>query len=183
MDASARLVLCMCVLLFVTQVRSSYIPSKMNRTINTILLQHYKNQRMERYDGKPVFPRPLFGKVQEVKKVFVGGILETYNRLLNKVLEQLPTPGPKVDSSDTIRNDLKYILKMVQDLRDNHFKEQAKLVDELQSLHNIPTDNKVIQSKALGELPWLYEEASSMANHGRKTRRRRFSQTNATKKL
>uniref|UniRef100_A0AAV2ISY6 Interferon gamma n=1 Tax=Knipowitschia caucasica TaxID=637954 RepID=A0AAV2ISY6_KNICA len=159
MDASARLVLCMCVLLFVTQVRSSYIPSKMNRTINTILLQHY------------------------VKKVFVGGILETYNRLLNKVLEQLPTPGPKVDSSDTIRNDLKYILKMVQDLRDNHFKEQAKLVDELQSLHNIPTDNKVIQSKALGELPWLYEEASSMANHGRKTRRRRFSQTNATKKL
>ncbi|KAK7896789.1 hypothetical protein WMY93_022114 [Mugilogobius chulae] len=186
MDATARAVLFVCALLLVAQVRSSHIPATMNRTIQS-LRQHYKIPRSERYNGKPVFSKePLAGRENEVKKLFLGGILETYGKLLNKMLEQLPTPSPSVDtpanananantdSNVTVRTGLKSILKMVQNLK-RGYEEQAKLGDELISLQNIATDNLVVQSKALAELPWLFEEASTLRNNDRKRRRRRHT--------
>uniref|UniRef100_A0A3B4AT27 Interferon gamma n=1 Tax=Periophthalmus magnuspinnatus TaxID=409849 RepID=A0A3B4AT27_9GOBI len=158
MDAMGRVVLCVCVLLFMAQVRSSHIPREMNRTLQD-LRHHY------------------------VRKVFLGGILETYDTLLKKMLEKLPTPGPNMDSpanansntgsSDTVRNGLSYILDKVNTLKDKHYQEQEKLLTKLQSLRNITTDDLVVQSKALAELPWLYEEASSLVNNDKRRRRRR----------
>ncbi|KAJ0012678.1 hypothetical protein NQD34_017012 [Periophthalmus magnuspinnatus] len=181
MDAMGRVVLCVCVLLFMAQVRSSHIPREMNRTLQD-LRHHYKIPKKERYNGEPVFPRETF-KVKEVRKVFLGGILETYDTLLKKMLEKLPTPGPNMDSpanansntgsSDTVRNGLSYILDKVNTLKDKHYQEQEKLLTKLQSLRNITTDDLVVQSKALAELPWLYEEASSLVNNDKRRRRRR----------
>ncbi|XP_072310016.1 interferon gamma-like [Eucyclogobius newberryi] len=192
MDATTRVVLSLCVLLFVAQVRSSHIPKDMNRTIENLRL-YYKIPVLERYNGKPVFSRePLSGDIKEVKKVYLGGILEMYGKLFNKMLDQLPTPGPSVDStanadakdgsSDTrasVRTGLKYIREMVHKLK-GRYREQVKVVDELKSLQNIETDNSVNQGKALRELMWLYEEASSLLNDKEKKRRRR--QTLAKKK-
>lgn len=42
-------------------------------------------------------------------------------------------------------------------------------------------DNFVVQSKALWELPWLYEEASSISNDAKMQRRRRRRQTRKLK--
>ncbi|NP_001347644.1 interferon gamma 1 precursor [Boleophthalmus pectinirostris] len=189
MDATGRVALCVCVLLFVAQVRSSHIPRTMNQTLQR-LRRHYKIPNTERYNGTPVFSRDPF-KAKEVKKVFMGGILETYDTLLHRMMEQLPTSGPSVDSpananantdsNGTVRNDLSYILGKVQALKNLHYKEQKDLLDRLQTLHNITTDNLMVQSKALGELPWFYEEASSLVNNEKKRRRRRHTQR-ATKR-
>uniref|UniRef100_A0A8C3G8C8 Interferon gamma n=1 Tax=Cyclopterus lumpus TaxID=8103 RepID=A0A8C3G8C8_CYCLU len=173
MVTTVRAVVCLSLWLVVCQVRGSYIPPKMNRTIYN-LLQHYKIPSRERFNGKPVFSRdPLAGKM-EAKRVFMGGVLETYEKLIGQMLKQLPTPTPQTAGSNETQ--LSYILKKVQELRKHRYQEQEKLLQELRDLKHIQMDNLVVQSKALWELPWLYEEASSLYEikmERRKRRRRR----------
>ncbi|KAM6961892.1 interferon gamma-like [Tautogolabrus adspersus] len=186
MVATARAVVCLSFCLAVCQVRGSHIPVEMNRTIQN-LLQHYRIPREERYNRKPVFSRePLTGKM-EAQKVFMGGVLETYEKLLGHMLKQLPTPSPLTTelpnailihdagtgTNKDVRVKLSYILKKVQDLRRHRYQEQEKLLQNLQALKHIEMENLVVQSKALWELPWLYEEASSLSDNIIKQRRRR----------
>ncbi|XP_076578573.1 interferon gamma-like [Chaetodon auriga] len=195
MVATARAVVFLCLWLAVCQVRGSHIPVKMNRTIQN-LLQHYRISPKDRFDGRPVFSRePLTAKM-EAKRVFMGGVLETYEKLIGHMMKQLPTQSPQTASSNMdpasaviptagtaggagtgagvdVRKELGYILKKVQELRKQRYHEQEKLLQGLQSLRHIQMDNFVIQSKALWELPWLYEEASSLPDNTEMQRRRR----------
>ncbi|XP_078099144.1 interferon gamma-like [Sander vitreus] len=196
MVATARAVVCLSLWLSVCQIQCSYIPPRMNKTIQD-LLQHYSIPARERYNGKPVFSKePLTGKM-EGKRVFMGGVLETYEKLIGQMLKQQPTPTPQTagsngrlasaaagtGSDDSVRTGLNYILKMVQDLKKHHYHEQEKLLQELNALEHIKLDNRVVQSKALWELLWLYEEASSLndANKLRRRRRRRRRQARRVK--
>ncbi|XP_070710108.1 interferon gamma-like [Pempheris klunzingeri] len=178
MVAAARAVVCLSLWLSVCQVRGSHIPVRMNRTIQN-LLQYYTITPKERFDGKPVFSRePLSGRT-EVKMIFMGAVLETYEKLIGQMLKNLPTASPQtVGSTDRpgtagvaegetvkdVRTELSYVLKRVQDLRRQDYQEEEKVLQGLLSLKHIKMDNAVIQSKALWELPWLYEEASSLPN-------------------
>ncbi|KAK9525962.1 hypothetical protein VZT92_016627 [Zoarces viviparus] len=190
MVATAKAVVCLSLWLIVCQVRGAYIPLKMNRTINN-LLQHYKIPQRERFDGKPVFSIPPLAGKMEAKRVFMGGVLETYEKLLGQMLKELPTPTPQtagsnkipaaavtsrggeVGAGEDVRTELSYILKMVQELKKHRYQEQEKLLQELRALKHIQMDNLKVQSKALWELPWLYEEASSLYDIKMERRRRR----------
>ncbi|XP_041637030.1 interferon gamma-like [Cheilinus undulatus] len=186
MVLTVRAVACLCLCLTVCQVRGSHIPAEMNRTIQN-LLQHYRIPREERYNRKPVFSRePLTGKT-ESQRVFMGGVLETYEKILGLMLNQLPTPSPvtnqlpnagaandaETGGNEDLRPKLNFILKKVHDLRKNEYQEQERLLQNLDALKNIKMENNVVQSKALWELPWLYEEASSLSKAHRQERRRR----------
>ncbi|KAI3366968.1 hypothetical protein L3Q82_009249, partial [Scortum barcoo] len=186
MVATARAVVWLTLWLCVCQIRGSHIPPKMNRTIHN-LLQHYRITSKERFLGGPVFSREaLDGKV-EAKMVFMGGVLETYEKLIGHMLKQLPTPSPQTAGSAVtstggnaeagaggdVREELTYILGNIQELRKHHYKEQDKILQELRRLKHIQVDNAVIQSKALWELPWLYQEASSLPSTQERRRRRR----------
>ncbi|XP_037616259.1 interferon gamma-like [Sebastes umbrosus] len=201
MVAAARAVVCLSVWLSVCQVSGSHIPVKMNKTIHN-LLQHYNIPRKERFNRKPIFSRePLAGKM-EGKKMFMGAVLETYEKLISHMLNQLPTPTPQTTGSNKlsataigtpaagtpaagiasggevgadgdVRKELSYILNMVKELKEKRFLEQEKILHELKALKHIQMDDLVVQSKALWELPWLYEEASSLNNTMKSERRRR----------
>ncbi|XP_042367435.1 interferon gamma-like [Plectropomus leopardus] len=191
MVATTRAVVCLSLWLSVCQVGGSHIPQEMNRTIQN-LLQHYKISATDRFNGKPVFSRePLTGKM-EAKRVFMGGVLETYVNLLEQMLKQLPTQSPptaennqlpesaagtasdgQVAADGDVRKELNFILRKVKDLRKHRYHEQEKLLKELSNLKEIKMDNRIVQSKALWELPWLYEEASSLYDIQRERRRRR----------
>nr|ADP55200.1 interferon gamma [Hippoglossus hippoglossus]ADP55201.1 interferon gamma [Hippoglossus hippoglossus] len=183
--------LCLCV----CQVRGSHIPEKMNRTIQN-LLRTYNIGALERYNGTPVFPRePLVDSMEKShlssaeKMTFMGGVLETYEKLFGQMLEQRPNLTPPtaggregLDSAanavpgagdDEVRTDLMYILGKIQDLRRHRYQEQSKLLQRLHDLGKVQMDDRTIQSKALGELPWLYAEASSLSSIKKQTRRRR----------
>ncbi|GLD48210.1 interferon gamma 1 precursor [Lates japonicus] len=168
----------------------------MNRTIQN-LLQHYRIPLKEKFNGKPVFNTESSADRMETKRVFMGGVLETYEKLIGQMLKELPTPSPQTagssneglasaitagpgTASDTrseaggdVRMDLNYILTKVQELKRHKYQEQDKLLQRLQALKHIQMDNFVIQSKALWELPRLYEEASSLPDDIRMQRRRR----------
>ncbi|NP_001347663.1 interferon gamma 1 precursor [Lates calcarifer] len=194
--ATMRAVVCLALCLSVCQVRGSHITAKMNRTIQN-LLQHYRIPLKEKFNGKPVFDRGPLADRMETKRVFMGGVLETYEKLIGQMLKELPTPSPHTagssneglasaitagpgTTSDTrseeggdVKMELNYILKKVQDLKRHKYQEQDKLLQRLQALKHIQMDNFVIQSKALWELPRLYEEASSLPDDIRMQRRRR----------
>nr|AIK66530.1 interferon gamma [Dicentrarchus labrax] len=186
MVAMARAVVCLFLWLSVCQVRSSHINVEMNRTIQN-LLQHYKIRNVERFDGKPVFSRNALAGKMEMKKLFMGAVLETYEKLIDKMLKQLPTSSPQTtgsndgpassvtaaDASGDVRTGLKYILNKIKMLRQHRYREQGVLLQELQTLQHIQMDKHVVQSKALWELPWLYEEASSLSDEMQRRRRRR----------
>ncbi|XP_034719032.1 interferon gamma-like [Etheostoma cragini] len=198
MVATARAVVCLSFWLSVVQVRGSYIPPMMNKTIQD-LLRHYSISPKERFNGKPVFSKePLTGKM-EGKRVLMGGILDTYEKLIGQMLKQQPTPTPQTAGSHerltpaaagsasdgSVRWGLNYILQRVQVLRKNYYQEQKTLLQKLKALDEIKLDNRVVQSKALWELPWLYEEASSLNDtiklERRMRRRRRRRQARKVK--
>ncbi|XP_044042598.1 interferon gamma-like [Siniperca chuatsi] len=203
MVAMARAVVCLSLWLCVCQISGFHMPEKINRTIQN-LLQHYKIPPKERFNGRPVFSRePLAGKT-EAKMVFMGGVLETYEKLIGHMLKQQPTSSPQTAGNDQrpasavtpaastasdaeagaggkVRMELSYILKKIQDLRKHNYHEQEKLLKGLQALNHIQMDNFVVQSKALWELPWLYEEASSLTENIRMQRRRRRRQARRVK--
>ncbi|XP_054653367.1 interferon gamma 1 [Dunckerocampus dactyliophorus] len=155
----ARTMLCVCVFLFASRVTASHIPSKMNRAIQN-LLQHYIPVK-ERFNGRPVFSRELLGTRLEAKGVLISAVLQTYNELIERMLKELPA---QTASTSGVRSELSYILKRVQELRRFRFQEQDTLLKGLEGFRHIQMDNALIQSKALWELPWLYQEASSLAD-------------------
>ncbi|NP_001347651.1 interferon gamma [Maylandia zebra] len=200
MATTVRAAVCLCLWLFACQVRGSHIPAEMNRTIQS-LLQHYKISSREKYDGKPVFPSDQNKKI-ETKLIFMGGVLESYEKLLGHMLKQLPTPSPQIAVSNAqpgsaitpassspnnaglvagrdVRSELNYILKKVQELKKRRYHEQEKLLQGLQTLRDIKMNDRIIQSKALWQLPQLYEEASSLPEIKIQRRRRRRRQTKA----
>ncbi|XP_061770417.1 interferon gamma-like isoform X2 [Nerophis ophidion] len=164
--AMARTTLCVCVCLLASQVATSHVSEKMNRTIQN-LLQHYIPAR-ERFNRRPVFSRELLGTKLEAKELLLSAALQTYEELVQHMLKELPG-----EESVDVRADLSYILERVQHLRRFRFQEQDKLLDGLHTFRHVMVDNELIQSKALWELPWLYEEASSLANKRRQRRRRK----------
>uniref|UniRef100_A0A3Q2EHZ7 Interferon gamma n=1 Tax=Cyprinodon variegatus TaxID=28743 RepID=A0A3Q2EHZ7_CYPVA len=162
-------VVCIFMWLSVCQVSGAFIPNELNRTLQN-LMQHYKISNQDFFNQKPVFPRePLKGNA-ELKMVYMYGVLEEYEKLLGHMLKQLPTPSPQLatsgtrtaslSSSDEIRSNLMKVLSKMQELKRNNYKEQA-------------VGNFKVQSKALSELTWIYEEASSLADDKRRRRRRR----------
>ncbi|XP_029283886.1 interferon gamma-like [Cottoperca gobio] len=181
MVAAAKALVCLSLWLSVCHIRGAFIPVNMNKTIQN-LLQYYKIGENERFNGKPVFSRePLYGKM-EAKRVFMVGVLETYERLIEQMLRQLPTPSPQTALAGTasgsegeaggdVRTELSYILKKIQYLRKYRYQEQEKLLQSLKTLKHIQMDNSVVQSKALWELPWLYEEASMLNDNINRQRR------------
>ncbi|XP_035468649.2 interferon gamma [Scophthalmus maximus] len=197
MVSTARAVLCLCVWLSACPVQGSHVSARMNRTIQNLLL-HYKIPPKDRFNGKPVFSRePLAGKV-ETKKLFMVGVLETYEKLIGQMLTHLPTPNPPTTgihvrlgaataaatapgAGGEVGKELNFILKKVQELRKHRYQEQSELLQGLEALGKIQMDNFVVQSKALWELPWLYEEASSISNDAKMQRRRRRRQTRKLK--
>ncbi|KAM9334901.1 interferon gamma [Symphorus nematophorus] len=197
MVATVRAVVCLCLWLAVCQVRGSHIPVRMNRTIQN-LLQHYRIEDKERFNGKPVFSRELLSGKMEAKMLFMGGVLETYEKLIGHMLRGLPTPSPpaakssdrpasaitpgagtageaEVGAAGNVRENLIYILDKIKELKTKRYHEQARLLQGLAALKHIQMDNLVTQSKALWELTWLYEEASSLSDNSemKKKRRRR----------
>ncbi|KAK2859200.1 hypothetical protein Q5P01_003820 [Channa striata] len=187
---AVRAVVCLSVWLSVCQVSGFHLPPKMNRTIQN-LLQHYKIPPQERFNGKPVFSKePLTGRL-ETKRVFMGGVLETYEKLFSKMLRQLPTPSPQTAGnedhpasdvsaaqgaagSDTeVKEGLGDLLEMIRNLRKHSYQDEEKVLQGLHSLKTIQLDNTVVQSKALWELPWLYEEASTLSHMQMQRKRRR----------
>uniref|UniRef100_A0A3B3DYS8 Interferon gamma n=1 Tax=Oryzias melastigma TaxID=30732 RepID=A0A3B3DYS8_ORYME len=171
----------LCLWLTVSGVGASYVPQEMNKTIQN-LLQYYKIPNAVRFNGNPVFPKDL------MKMVFMHGVLETYEELIGRMLSQLPTATPPLASSGTtsnhdsgggaqvkadVRSKLTYVLGKIQYLKRHRYQEQEKLLLSLQSLKSIQMSNRTVQSKALWELPQLFEKASSLADDKMRRRRRR----------
>ncbi|XP_060933167.1 interferon gamma-like isoform X2 [Limanda limanda] len=167
MVSTARAMVCLSLCLCVCQVSGSHIPARMNKTIQD-LLERYKIPNKERFNGTPVFPMDPLNGTTETKRTFMGGVLETYEKLLGQMLEAC---------DDAARADLSYILKKIQMLKRSSYQEQSKLLQGLHDLGNVQMDDRIIQSKALGELPWLYEEASSLMQRRRRRRQARKLRT------
>ncbi|XP_033933577.1 interferon gamma 1 [Pseudochaenichthys georgianus] len=182
MAVSAKSVVCLCFLFSFCHVRGAHIPLKMNRTILN-LLKHYNISKEEKYNGQLVFSKESIPEKLLEKRVFMRGVLETYETLINKMLKELPTPLPHASGSvgeggagDDVRTELNYILTMILKLKTIHYNEQDNLLSSLKKLIGIKMDSATVQSKALGELPWLYEEASDLNNEIQSRRRRRHAQ-------
>lgn len=87
--------------------------------------------------------------VLQTKLLFMGGILDTYEKLLGHMLKQLPTASPQTDSVDStagdggagpsgdVRKDLRYILTKVQELKKKSFHEQEMILRGLQDLKHV----------------------------------------------
>ncbi|NP_001347668.1 interferon gamma 1 precursor [Poecilia latipinna] len=189
MGSVMRKVVCLLAWLSVGQVSGSYLPQDMNRTLQD-LLQHYKISKSDIYDGKQVFPKEELKGKMESQMLFMGGVLEAYEKLIVHMLKELPTPSPlsatSGDKADTsgpstakplaagnTRSNLNKVLEKIRDLKLHSYKEQVKILHELQKLKHIEMDNIKVQGKALWELPWIYEKANSLADNVMRRRRRR----------
>ncbi|XP_023270603.1 uncharacterized protein LOC111661319 [Seriola lalandi dorsalis] len=189
MVTTARAMVCLTLWFSVCQVRAFHIPPKMNKTIQE-LMNHYDVSAKLIFSGKPIFSKEALNGKMETKRVFLGGVLEAYEKIIGQMLKELPTPSPQTvtaapsNNADTrlqggedVRVQLSYILKKVQELRKHHYQEQDMFLQRLQALKHIKMDDLIIQNKALFELPFLYAEASSLPDsmkmQMRQRRRRR----------
>lgn len=89
----------------------------------------------------------------------MGGVLETYEKLLGQMLNQLPTASPQTagnndapavttaatTAGEDVRMELNYILKKVTDLRKRRYQEQEKLLQGLKALKNIQVERKTLK--------------------------------------
>nr|XP_057921676.1 interferon gamma-like [Doryrhamphus excisus] len=198
---TARTALWACVCLLACRATASHVPPKMSATIRN-LLRHYKIPVQERFNRQPVFSRELLATKMEAKELLMSAMLQTYEKLIQRMLKELPapTPSPCPSSAPTcggvgvgvgVRAELSVVLKLVQELRRFRFQDSDTLLEGLESFRHIQVDltfdlqrrtladpappplqmdNMLIQSKALWELPWLYEEASSLAAEPRARR-------------
>lgn len=105
----------------------------------------------------------------QTKLIFMGGVLESYEKLLGHMLKQLPTPSPQIAVSNAqpgsaitpassspnnaglvagrdVRSELNYILKKVQELKKRRYHEQEKLLQGLQTLRDIKVESILIAS-------------------------------------
>ncbi|XP_029901496.1 interferon gamma-like [Myripristis murdjan] len=182
----ARAVVCLSICLSVCLGSSSHISIKMNQSINS-LLQHYPISDDDRYNGKPVFSKDLLGSKMEDwgKRVFMVSVLEAYEKLLGQMLSEPPLNSSAQNCSDgragtgPLAHSLCFVLRAVRDLRRHHYRslepDRNKLLGGLQAVQKIQEDIKrrVVWSKALWELQWLYQEASSLVEKRAQRRRRR----------
>ncbi|KAK5849409.1 hypothetical protein PBY51_009054 [Eleginops maclovinus] len=180
----ARAVVCLCLCFSLCHVRGNYIPGKMNEIIMN-LLQHYNIPESERYNGEPIFVKDSIPRNMEEKKVFMRGVLDAYDSLFNQMLKELPTPIPHTTGSNNlpavaggeggegkdVRTGLNVLHKMVKDLIKNGYQKHEQLLKSLKNIHHLKMDNRTVQSKALGELVWLYDEASEINDTKRRRRR------------
>ncbi|XP_054623780.1 interferon gamma-like [Dunckerocampus dactyliophorus] len=165
--ATVTTALWVCVCLFVSRAAASHVPPKMSRAVQK-LLQFYKIPVRERLNGRAVFSRELLTTDLQAKEVLMSAALQTYEKLIQRMLMELPaptaSPSPPSPTGVDVRAELSYVLKRVQELRRFRFQEPDALLEALERFRHIQMDNVVIQSKALWELPWLYEEAGSLAH-------------------
>ncbi|KAM9704974.1 interferon gamma 1-like [Menidia menidia] len=187
-----RAVVCLALWTSVQQVSGSYVTEEMNATIQN-LLEHYNMSKDDIFTGNSVVSRdPLTTDKIDIstKMVFMGGVLDTYDELVQKMLNHLPAPRPPAatptasgakgsEVTGDTRENLTKILKNIRNLKKFHYQEQMKLVHRLQELKEIKMDNLKVQQKLLFELPWLYDEASSLADTMRRRRKRRRRQVKA----
>ncbi|XP_075900386.1 interferon gamma [Nelusetta ayraudi] len=178
----------LCVCLSVCQVRTLYVPSEMNRTIQN-LVDHYLQsvpQRQMRQGGPIVDSRDLPRETPEAM-VFMSGVLQMYVKLFDHMLATAPTPTPdavagsgaqEVDGP-MVKQQLQYLRDKVQKLQRHRYKEQEDFLKNLTKLEHIKVNDPVVQKKALWELTRLFEKATSLPNKldGQKKRRRRRRQT------
>lgn len=93
------------------------------------------------------------------------GILETYDKLIGQMLKQLPSPSPQTaetkeqpgstatitpaagaagnaeaGAGGNVREELTYLLKMVQELKRHCYQEQEKFLRGLQGLRHIQVE-------------------------------------------
>lgn len=77
--------------------------------------------------------------------IYMSAVLQTYDTLLNQMLEQLPTPSPVQTAADqgagggvaNLRTQLRYILKKVTELRIQHYRKQEQLLKMIQPLGQV----------------------------------------------
>ncbi|KAK5877065.1 hypothetical protein CesoFtcFv8_026350 [Champsocephalus esox] len=184
MALSAKSVVCLCFLFSFCHVRGAHITLEMNKSILN-LRKHYNISKAVEYNGQLDFKEWIPEKLLE-KRVFMRGVLETYEALINKMLKELPTPPPHTTGSeggvgeggagDDVRTDLNCILRMILKLKTIHYNEQDNLLSSLKKLMGIKMDSVTVQMKALRQLPWLYDEASDLTNEIQNRRRRRHAQ-------
>lgn len=83
--------------------------------------------------------------------MFLGAVLETYEKLIDQMLQQLPTPSPRdasaasVEESGTSRNvrtELTYVLNKVKELRTHRYQEEKKLLQGLHALKHIQVERQ-----------------------------------------
>lgn len=95
----------------------------------------------------------IFSSFQS-QMLFMGGVLEAYEKLIGHMLKELPTPSPlpatsgdKADPSgpstaepsaagDT-RSNLIKVLQKIRELKKHSYQEQVKILHELQKLKHI----------------------------------------------
>jgi len=77
----------------------------------------------------------------------MGGVLETYEKLIGQMLQQLPAhPTPQAAESNElpaggdVRAELSYVLKKVQELRKHRYREQEALLQELRALRHLQVE-------------------------------------------
>ncbi|MEQ2178781.1 hypothetical protein GOODEAATRI_017643 [Goodea atripinnis] len=135
--AVMRTVVCLCMWLSVHRVSGTYVPQEMNRTLQN-LRQHY------------VSTNGATGS-QPSKMLFMGGVLEAYEKLFGHMLRQLPTPSPHLaiskdkagtstarpSASGDVRSNLKKVLEKIEELKRHRYQEQVKLLQGLQNLKHI----------------------------------------------
>ncbi|CAL8324444.1 unnamed protein product [Lota lota] len=156
--------LCLSVCLSVC-LAASHVPVKMKEAIKT--LQHDQN-RDEVFSGSLVFPRESLNQMEVgAKRVVLGEILEVYDKLIGQMLSQLPAKS----QSEVL--ELQYLLEEVRRLKKHRYQKHQLVRSTLDQLAHIQTNNSVVQRKALWELPWLYDAASSLAGRKRRSLRRR----------
>lgn len=80
--------------------------------------------------------------------LFMGGVLQMYDKLIERMLGQLPTPSPDTtvsggtkgafsDDAAPVKKNLTYLLKKVKELRKHHYQEQNEILHDLQKLDEV----------------------------------------------
>lgn len=83
----------------------------------------------------------------QAEMIYMSAILQTYDKILNQMLKQLPTPSPttaqtsgdKGAAADTtkLRTQLNYILEKITTLRRLHYNKPEQLLKKLQPLTEV----------------------------------------------
>ncbi|CAL8386618.1 unnamed protein product [Boreogadus saida] len=146
------------------------VPGEMLETIKTLTL-HHQQKGQGSFSGS-VFCRATLNKLDDGdKRVVLGKVLEVYDKLFDQMLSQ-PTNGSQSEENKK-EVGIRYLKEKVTLLRRTQYKKHLLLTSTLEQLGNIQINNSVVQSKALWELPWLFDEASSLAERKRRSLRRR----------
>lgn len=79
----------------------------------------------------------------QAEMIYMSAILQTYDKILNQMLKELPTPGPTTAQSSgdkgtaELRSQLNYILKKITNLRIQHYNKPEQLLKMLQPLREV----------------------------------------------